>query len=324
MTKTKKSSISIATQKKLNIGERIRDARISCGYSQQQVANLLSDKLFDNGSSKTDISAQSISYWENGNYLPSTENLILLSEVLGVSVSSLVEDREPYKNGTKKQFFDIDTTYNRISNTIQALDLTDSINALPYAKKAHDGCFLKNADIPYISHPLNMAAHILAMGIKDDEVIAATLLHDVIEDCCIVDGKVMPKCVADAKNLSWREVTEDDLPVSKKTANIVRLLTCPKEDDPKKRHAILKKYYDAIKKDQKAALIKLVDRCNNISKMSWGLSKERIHRMINETEEFIIPLLGKDGPLKKTTYDNAKYLLSYQIQTTLDIYKRLL
>ena len=84
---------------------------------------------------------------------------------------------------------------------------------------------------------------------------------------------------------------------------------------------MLKKYYDDLSKNPKAALIKLIDRCNNISTMSWGLSCDRIHRMIDETEEYVLPLLNS---LKNSEYDNAKYLLAYQIQTTLDIYKRLM
>ena len=43
--------------------------------------------------------------------------------------------------------------------------------------------------------------------------------------------------------------------------------------------------------------------------------------MIKETDTYILPLLDV---IKNTEYDNAKWLLSYQINTTLDIYKRLL
>ena len=89
-----------------------------------------------------------------------------------------------------------------------------------------------------------------------------------------------------------------------------------KDDETK-----LKTYYERIATNPKAALIKLVDRCNNLTKMSWGLSRERIYRMIKETEEYILPLLEE---IKNTEYDNAKWLLSYQIKTTLDIYKRLM
>lgn len=294
-----KTSFNSITDKRLIIGERIRQARNNCGYTQQKVADELSKKLYKNNSDKDTITAQSISYWENGNYLPSTENLILLSEVLGVSVSSLVEDRPEFKYGTKQVFFDVDRTYKRVQNAASMFKLKNTIKALPFADKAHKGVTLKNADIPYISHPLTMACHLLAMDIKDDAIIAATLLHDVVEDT---------------------DYTIDDLPVDDETKELVNLLTCIK-DSNKSREEVLKPYYAAIKTNPKAALIKLVDRCNNISKMVWGLSHERIHRMVNETEDYVLPLLDV---IKNGEYDNASYLLAYQIKTTLDIYKRLM
>ena len=310
--KKSKSSLDQITQKRLEIGKRIYQARKDANYSQQKLADELSKKLAYNHSNKDTISAQSISYWENGTFLPSTENLILLSEVLGVSVSSLVEDREPFKYKTQKIFYDINNTYNRIYKDAFRLKLKNTLAALPYAKKAYAGYNLKNADIPFFSHPLTMASHLLAMDILDDDVIAATLLHDVIEDCCIVKGQVMPQCVADQKNLKYRVVKESDLPVDADTAKLVRLMTKGKSTED---------YFYNLKSDPKAALIKLVDRANNISKMAWGLSHKKIHEMIDETEEYVIPLLNV---LKKTQYDNAQFLLSYQIKTTLDIYKRLM
>ena len=56
--------------------------------------------------------------------------------------------------------------------------------------------------------------------------------------------------------------------------------------------------------------------------MSWGLSRERIYRMIRETEEYYPPLIKA---IKNTTeYNNAAWLLKYQIESMLDIYKRLM
>ena len=72
----------------------------------------------------------------------------------------------------------------------------------------------------------------------------------------------------------------------------------------------------------KAALIKCMDRCNNLTTMSWGLSRDRIYRMIKETEEYY-PALIKT--MKATPeYNNAAWLLQYQIESMLDIYKRLM
>jgi GTP pyrophosphokinase len=56
--------------------------------------------------------------------------------------------------------------------------------------------------------------------------------------------------------------------------------------------------------------------------MSWGLSRERIYRMIGETEGYYPALLD----LIKTVpeYNDAAWLLKYQIESMLDIYKRLM
>jgi len=138
------------------------------------------------------------------------------------------------------------------------------------------------------------------MNIIEDEIIAACLLHDVIEDC---------------------GVKLEELPVNSETKELVDLLTCEKTT-PENRQEILESYYKKICKNPKASLIKCMDRCNNLTTMSWGLSRERIYRMISETEEYF-PALIKT--IKETTeYNNAAWLLKYQMESMLDIYKRLM
>lgn len=270
-----------------NIYSRIAKARKTKGYTQQELA----DKL--------GVTFQAVSSWETGKFIPDTWNLIELAKILDVSVSWIVEDKGNYDFTTDKIFYDWKHMKTFVLSTAKALKLNNTLKALPYALEAHKGQHLKRADdIPYISHPLNMACHMLAMGIKDDAIIAATLLHDVIEDC---------------------NKTSDDLPVDDETKNLVLLMSHPK--DYENRDKMLKEYYKGLSSNPKAALIKLVDRCNNLTKMSWGLSRDRIFRMIKETEIYVLPLLKV---IKNTEYDNAKWLLSYQIQTTLDIYKRLM
>ena len=140
----------------------------------------------------------------------------------------------------------------------------------------------------------------LQEGFDETELVIACLLHDVIEDC----GRTL-----------------EDLPVDAGTKELVRLLTCEDTDDSN-RERILKDYYKNIVANPKAALIKCMDRCNNLTTMSWGLSRERIYRMIKETEEYYPALINS---MKKTIeYDNAAWLLRYQIESMRDIYKRLM
>ena len=54
--------------------------------------------------------------------------------------------------------------------------------AMIFAAEMHDGAMRKASNIPYIVHPMEAAA--VAASITDDqEVLAATVLHDVMEDC---------------------------------------------------------------------------------------------------------------------------------------------
>lgn len=53
--------------------------------------------------------------------------------------------------------------------------------AIIFAAKAHEGQTRKGTNIPYIVHPMEVAS-IVATMTSDEEVIAAAVLHDVIED----------------------------------------------------------------------------------------------------------------------------------------------
>lgn len=54
--------------------------------------------------------------------------------------------------------------------------------ALVYASQVHEGHFRKGTQVPYITHPMAVAALVGEAGGTENEVIAA-LLHDAVEDC---------------------------------------------------------------------------------------------------------------------------------------------
>ena len=56
--------------------------------------------------------------------------------------------------------------------------------AIIFAAKAHDGMRRRKSEVPYVVHPLEVAAIVGTMTDKQ-EVIAAGLLHDVVEDAGI-------------------------------------------------------------------------------------------------------------------------------------------
>lgn len=59
------------------------------------------------------------------------------------------------------------------------MDILDK--AIIYAVKSHSGSFRKGTSTPYITHPIE-AVSIVATMTNDQRVLAATALHDVVED----------------------------------------------------------------------------------------------------------------------------------------------
>ena len=61
--------------------------------------------------------------------------------------------------------------------------------AIQFATKAHEGACRKGTTLPYILHPLEAGA--IAAQITDDpEVIAASVLHDVVEDTSFSEADI--------------------------------------------------------------------------------------------------------------------------------------
>lgn len=64
---------------------------------------------------------------------------------------------------------------------------SDKINhALAFAAKHHDRQVRKGTSLPYLTHPANVAV-ILTRYDRDENVVVAGILHDVVEDC-VRDG----------------------------------------------------------------------------------------------------------------------------------------
>ena len=70
-----------------DLGARIRAARQAAGLSQEKLAEQLG------------LTRQAVTKWETGQSAPSTENLLRLAEVLGVPVSTLLDEAAPQPPG---------------------------------------------------------------------------------------------------------------------------------------------------------------------------------------------------------------------------------
>ena len=87
----------------------------------------------------------------------------------------------------RSRLFKEDNMYRRLRDFAVAEGLSETYRALRYISKQHAGQFRKpgrytSEKVPYINHPLLMACQAHAFGIRDDSLLAAALLHDVVED----------------------------------------------------------------------------------------------------------------------------------------------
>lgn len=278
----------------MSIGTNIKKFREEKKLTQEKLAEML------------DVTFQAVSSWERDEYRPELDTFVKLTEILEVPSTAILEDHKAAFK-TKEVIYNWEHMKTFVKTTAKAENMENTLSALDFAVEAHEGQTRKKSETPYIYHPLTMACHALSMGIREDEVIAAILLHDVVEESL--------------KDETKTDIKLEDLPVNERTRKLVELMTCPETTDDNRKE-ILDDYYGKLGEDPSGALVKCIDRCNNLTTMSWGLSRERIYRMIKETEHYYPALLKV---VKATPrYNDAAWLLQYQIESMLDIYKRLM
>ena len=265
------------------IGERIREARKRKGLSQEQLGE------------KLGLSFQAVSTWETGKFIPDSEHLPTLAKVLDLSLDGLFAEKEHrWEPGPVN--FDPDHMFTFVKTKARDLGLKQTLQVMDLLRKAHEGQKRKSRygfETDYIAHPLTMACQALAMGIRDDEVIAVCLAHDMVEDS---DGRV---------KLS-------DLPEGH-IRNAVRLLSkneCPYVDDDWETM-----YYKDIRKNPLASLVKVLDRVNNVAGMADAFSRDWMIKYTGETARYYPALL--EVIKKVPEWNDAWWLLRYQLKRLL-------
>ena len=279
-------------------GDKIRAGRTAQHMTQQQLA----DELH--------VTVQAVSQWENNKTQPDSDKLLHLARILGITTDDLLD--ETVEDGQfwelSDRVFSEKNMYSKMRTFAQAEGLKQVFKALPYMREAHFGQTRypvrgSSVRVPYIIHPLLMACQAHALGIRDDTVLTVILLHDVCEDCGILP---------------------EDLPFSEEVRTAVALLTKDKKRFSELgKEKALEEYYEKIRTNKTAMIVKCIDRCNNISDMALCFSPEKMRRYILETEEYIIPILDyiKEHYME---YNSAVYLLKYQMRSMMETQKVML
>jgi len=108
--------------------------------------------------------------------------------------------------------------------------------AVQVATLAHDGQYRKNSNIPYISHPVSVGMILMKAGYPD-ELVAAGILHDTLEDTSITlmeikqwfgdsIAKIVEGCSEPDKSLSWEERKEHTIQFLEHASEEVRIVSC--------------------------------------------------------------------------------------------------
>ena len=230
------------------------------------------------------VSVQAVSKWETGRNLPDIENLIRIAELTNTPYTILLSLER---------------------DGVSAGDLGFR-SALHYMREKHLGQFRKQGRharelVEYINHPLLMACQAHAFGIRDDSLLAAILLHDVAEDT----GTAV-----------------EELPFSDEVRQLVALVTFSVPAGLSKEEA-KDRYYAAIRENGKACVIKIIDRCSNVSTMADSFSREKLIAYIWETETFVLPLMTV---LKNQypEYSDLAFLTKYHVISVIETIKSLL
>ena len=272
----------------MTFSERLAKARKEKGFTQSDVAE------------KLNVSFQAVSLWERGETTPEIDKLVDIASLYQVSIDWLLTGKTEervlldFKDSLSDRLFNEDRMYTYVKTYASAKNLYQTSKVLPYARELHKGQVRKGKDkVPYIYHPLLIACHALALGLDDDNIVSAALLHDVCEDC---------------------GVTVDELPVNELTKEAVSLLTKVDSIDNEQ-------YYQRISRNPIATMIKLLDRCNNVSGMAAGFSKEKLVEYIKETESVVYPLLQK-AKSEYPMYSNQIFLIKYHMTSVIEAIKR--
>lgn len=206
----------------------------------------------------------------------------------------------------RDRLFREENMFTRVETFASAEQLSETYKALFYMREQHKGQFRKPGKysvekVPYINHPLLMTCQAHALGIRDDALLAALLLHDVVEDTGVTAG---------------------ELPFGEEIQNIVGLVSFSVPEGKSKKQA-KDEYYERIRQNGKACVVKIIDRCNNVSTMAGSFSKEKLVEYIKETEEYILPLTDVLKE-KYPEYSDVAFLVKYQILSILETIKYLI
>lgn len=165
--------------------------------------------------------------------------------------------------------------------TLRALDMVKEEMCAAKGFARHDGT-------NYYNHCVDVAQDLFNHGIRDEDILTAALLHDIVED---VEGITL-------------RMIEDKF--NKRVAKMVDLVTKEKSVNYKQGDLIKVLYLEPMLRDPGACLLKASDRKHNFSTLRDATPEKKVRQAI-ETEKFFFPFF-KEAMKRYPRY--AAYFLS--------------
>lgn len=192
------------------------------------------------------------------------------------------------QNQSPSQFLErrLATLFGINSKAIKALDLVREEMCVEKGFKRDNGT-------DYYNHCVDVANTLISFEIKDEDVICAALLHDIIED---VEG--------------YRRVTIAKM-FNDNVARLVMLVTKREGVDYKQPDAI-KEYLDGILSDMNSAAIKTADRMHNMMTLDEKTFEARYRKAL-ETKTYYLPFF-KQCRYMYPRYENLFYAARAEIE----------
>lgn len=202
-----------------------------------------------------------------------------------------------------------DKTYLFIKGYATALNLNYTLRALPLARKFHNGQYRKgdvivngiSYKLPYVLHVLKVCSTIISLHLPLEErdldiLLASALLHDSLEDC----KDYFPTGDTDLMTIYGfpKEIYQIVTLVSKRSGAT--------EEE-------LDEYFNKIKKNRLALVIKLADRSHNVEDL-YVMKLEKLHKYVLETKNYLYPLASY-GKANYPEFSNGLTILKNKIRS---------
>ena len=148
-----------------------------------------------------------------------------------------------------------------------------------FAEKAHAGVSRKYSNAPYITHPRRIKAEVMKLEGATEEMAAAALLHDVVEDTPIKLETIRAEFGDKVAELVGWLTNEPKVPgenrAARKKKNAARLSGAPKD----------------------AKRIKMLDRMDNLGEMDYDQARDFCKIYIQESWDLFHAVANADAVL---------------------------